>query len=452
MSGKKKKNIIYSRRFHNLKFFIIINFVLLIANLFSYVFITGPQVLKVKAAEALASLTICAVGGCPAEPEPESVSEAEATTPMGGVPYPVFVPPGIIDQIYPPGEFGIPPYIRVLQVSGKDVVPGQVFQTYVRQPSFLGKTNLKHAVIFLEFSMQPKVIYTTFSDEGGHWGFSSPLYLNIGPQMLYITAMSHADPKVKATNDFYFEVLEIPRPGVETPPKRLKILPSPTPAKTPIPPTLVTPLQKPIISPSTRPIPSPEIIPPILLPPLPPSTVLAPKTIIELEKVYTVDLKVSPESKEVVPMEVLKIKTKIGKLLPDDIPKKVIIKYLVFDEQNQLVFQKEEEILVEDTIEIEKLLKPFIFASPGRYKVMVQLELDDVTYIAVDTFDVKELLPSFIPVIATISSQYDVLSRVGVITFALIFIFCVLLVREKRKSQRGILLSDEDIIDGGFIK
>ncbi|KKQ55234.1 MAG: Cellobiohydrolase A (1,4-beta-cellobiosidase A) [Parcubacteria group bacterium GW2011_GWA2_38_13] len=392
-----------------------------------------------------------------------SVEEPTPTptpTPAG---VPGFAQPGLVvspyfeEDIFVSGEDQVRNYVRVMVVSGVTVIPDQWFQTMSREPEFLGKTNLKNAIVYLSLDNADEKVYTTFANIQGAWKFATPQILPFGVHTLYITAMSPVNPYFKAVRAFQFEV--IPIPVIKEP----EIFETPTPVPTPT----ITPT--PILAPTPAPIatPTPEhiFIPPTPQKPIPkpasslsfspsPLPVASPSPMIEktLDGKYGLNVEVMPQSKKILAGEELNIKTKIINSI-EEANREVLVRFIIKDPRGNIVYDKTEKYIVNGEFEFDQniLLSPSI--KEGKYTVTQEIVDNGITYSTSDYFEIGTSTPGAgAGILATIKNLRGDDLKPCIIVFLFIFFFLILYIREYVRSKRRIPINDEDVYDDGQIR
>lgn len=395
-------------------------------------------------------------------PTPTAETPPPTTTAVPGLAFPgLVVTPNTQEVIFVPGEDGISPYVVVLMLSGHEVKQGEIVMTYSREPEFLGKTNLRNSVIYLQYDHAPERVFTTFSDLQGKWAFLSPEHLGVGWHTLYVTAMSTINPYFQAYTAFQFYVAPIPE-IVPTPP-----LPPPETTPTPPPPPVerVTPLfpltpvfPRPTAGKVVPPAPGKEI--PLQTPPEPRrggvKEIPSANTATGEKQGFGLFVEVSPESRMITPGKPVSLRGKVVPLPPPGIfdrKKEVVIRLRVYDAQGRVVYEKTETRPYESEITIEKLLQTTNFITPGKYFVSLEVEEGKRTFVSTSRFTVEDrvLSPSQ-ALFEKIQGSKDILVR-GSMAFSFLGIFFLLyLLREYRLSRSVHRVRDEKLKDGGFIK
>ena len=391
------------------------------------------------------------------------VTEEEAPTSIpGGAPPGLVVPPYREEDIFVAGEEGYHPYVRVMMVAGEPVIDGVTLQTQSREPEILGKTNLRNSILFLEFDRFPGRVYTTFANLQGAWRLISPVYLEVGVHTLYITAMSSMNPYFKATQIFQFEVIPIPLPGEVAVP--VKILPAeelkPIPLPSPAAPVLkLTPEEKKII-PSLPPE-APRLFPKPTQTPTPPKMPadgqLQPSPIIatppeKLQDGYGLKVEILPEAKVITGSGEVNIKLKIARPAFGE-PEAVLVRFIVRNQDNEIVYEKIEKYIIEKEIELDKKIMVSPASEGGKYTVTFEIMRDGVTYLGSDSFEVIKKegpLEAPLSLFLKMAGNKDVLFPLITI-FVILFAFIILCLCEYRQSKRCVPLAEDDFKDDGYI-
>lgn len=415
---------------------------LVVSVVFAHFFVT-PQVFFASAAstEVDAELVILS----PAPPE--------AAAPTAGVPGAAL--PGMIlyptteSVIFTPGEFYISPYVVVLEVSGARVFAGEIFRTYSREPVFLGKTNLREAVVYLQYDHLPSRVYTTFADIQGKWRWDSLVFLEPGWHTLHITAISPFNPYFTAYSAFQFYIASIPEGEItaDAPPEDIFYPPAPPLPEKKFPVVEpVVPFKSPLIAPF-KPMPKPTATPPLLSMPF----------VIDGKKdSFGVLLKVSPESKVIYPGDKLKIESKIVPLPPESLREEKVrearIRVRVYDEKGNVVFEKEEKREARGKLDLENIFSTSPSLEPGEYKVRLEVEENGTAFISQDTFVVEEK-PALTPqaVFQSAVALKDELVKVSFVGTIFMLGFLFLLARERSLARRHTKIRDEELEKRGLI-
>lgn len=397
-----------SKRIRVYRALVYANIVLFLANILFYKSLAGPEILLSQAASINSTLEILALTPSAETPTP---------TPTPGVPGLAF--PGLVlapiteERIFLEREQGIEPYVVVTQVSGVDVRPGEVLRTFSREPKILGKTNLQSAYIFIEIFGFEKKIYTVFADARGTWTWYFPFVLEPGLHTFTLTAISSVNPYFQAKNTFRFEVVPIP-----------KEIPTPF-----LPPKII----------------QPEVLEKIITEKVSP---VIPTHITPGKDLFSLDVRVSPLTKEVFPRESVHIKTDIRRVSSIKFGEEIVdIRFIVLNPRGEKVLEKTESILIKDSITIEKRLLTSYGTDAGEYRVLFEISRGSVTYIGADSFVVKERVLLDLPGAITITSKTvsDALFRLSFVFILLVVIFLSLLFWEYEVSRRERKIDEDDL-------
>lgn len=341
----------------------------------------------------------------------------------GGAGPPTVLPPQVQPNPFVPGEATVVPYVYVGMLDRMSLELGELGITYAVQPTFVGKTNLAGAVVFLELQSEPARLYTVHATPGGLWEFTPPLPLSLGWHSLAMTAVSPYAPELRASGVFQFQVIPIPlvteaRPPVEAEPRAT---PVPPPAPPRLPPTAVPPAVPPPVPP-----------PPTPLPPLP--------TLLD------VDVRVQPPNVQVTPLEPLPVDVRLKRLVPDgQLPLELRLK--VSDEQGRVVLEQRRSVVVPDEQVLTESLALPPRTPPGRYWVSAEVTTASTTIIAVSPFMVATAAPSLVPAITAMAGpgiQLWLLTALGAL-FALWWLV------EYARSRHAVKVGPDDLARGGMV-
>lgn len=426
---------------------VIINIVLLIFDTFSYVFLYSANVPRSKAEAGSFSLRICpATGSCteqnyyrlvnsqcvlvslyPSDATANdyaTLAECEKNigqptpTPSGVTLIPGLALPGLIvgpykeKDIFTTVERGYTPYVKVEEISGKKVFEGEMPKTTSREPEFIGSTNLKNAVIFIGLSNAPNKVHTVFADDNGKWEFLSPRVLEAGDYTLFLTAMSPVNPYFQAEAAFTFRVIPISA-----------VQPSPVPSV----PHFVAP------TPGVFPKPTPQIV--------------KHKTLIAGERLYGIQIRVWDETKNITPGEIVRLYTKISRIFPKISSEEAVpVHYYIVNPKGRTVFDKTENIMVKDALEINSRLTTSPSISLGEYRVFAEIRLATTEFISTDTFEVRERIVWRMPgMVITEKMALRMLWRIFWLLLALLAIFIILLYLEHQKCKKAAQITERDL-------
>lgn len=390
------------KRLRILKIFTLINIILLLFNILSYFFLTGPEVFRIKAQTVSMLLTVQEVEA-PPPIQPEQPSQGNYNPPTQ---------PPVIEQ-------ELPTWLKITQVNNlylDDLIPPYQFteQTLTIQ----GQTNINNAVIFLQLNDQPSIIYTTWANPNGNWEWTTPYLLNIASYELYVWAINPASPEYTADDRLEFQIVEI----------ALAIPPEITPTTVPpiIPPAEIIPPEKPVI------ITYPEIVPREIY--------LAAKEFYHLTiKVLNKDHQLFPKEKIILQTDVVKLKP------PEEI--KVEIQYIISDANEQIILETSRKFTIKQAISFIQNFQTSFNIPAGKYFIEARIERDNKLFIANDFFLVKEKPIVFGSMDLGITQQD--LAKILIIIFLLLLIiliiFCLLLIWEYQQSLKDKHISEKDL-------
>jgi len=329
------------------------------------------------------SMEVCPAGGCvEPEPEPEPSPAPEEASP--GVPgfFPIepIIDRGTEDEIFVNPEDGFSPYVKIGMIGSKAVIGDDPIWIYNREPKIQGVTNLKNAMIFLEYVNYPETVYTAFADYRGLWEILSPLNLPVGWHTIRVKAVSPVNAGVSAQTELEFEIRPIPPPDAPA-------IEMPKDGAIDEGDDSLEPPEEEFFdgdeSQEDAPFGEEETgkdIPPVS----------DDESIMEEDTGYGIDSRVSEDSKSVFPSEKVRVITKVRPLLSPD-ERWVVVEYLVKDESGKVVFRESEEVRIEgDEKEIEKTFPTSIFSRPGEYTVETRIRSHERYYASLDTFIVAE--------------------------------------------------------------
>jgi len=427
-------------------------------------FLATPLVFLARAATANATLELAVL---PPVSAPEIAASPTPTNHGGTLPG-LIVPPYLQETIFVNGESQVSPYVIVMVVSGQDVAQGKPFFTYSREPDFLGKTNLKNAVLYLEYDHMPGKIFTTFADLQGRWHFASPAYLEVGWHTLFMNALSPLNPYFGAYNAFQFYVAPIPQEGetpqippqddqIIIPPPTQKPAPKPTPIQ-----SIPVPKQTPYVIDDNKEATEEkditqekipgflELIPP-KIPPEPPTPITSAKD------TYGIRLEVAPQSKTIHSGEQVQVDMRVIPLPPhgsgDNDTRDITLIFRVYDSDGKIIYEKKEKRNINDAIDINKYLQTTPITKPGKYLVSLEIDEGDVAYISTDTFTVEERETNGLEVIiGGVRYGQEKLLKILFMGFIFLIFFLILFFREYFLSRRSGKIRDIDLKREGYIK
>ena len=401
------------RRLHIVNF--IIGF-LTIISLSSYVFLSGVG--NLRAASMGFSLTILSGEITP-------TPEVEVTPIPGGIPkfinleVPVFVE----------GEENLPAYIKIFKIDNLEIekISGPIRITN-SQPTFSGQTNIRNAILFIELPSLGQKIFTTYANENGFWDWQSPLLLGQGWQTINMTAISPADPRVRAGAFLSFEIIsEKEAAGPVKPPAEQKPTLPPTGEITP--PAPGRPGQPPIPGPTATT--TPPVVPgqPPFIEPQPPTPPIEER----VPKLISLHLQVLNKDKKIYPKEKVLTKTEIFNLSPE--PLHLDLKYEVISPQNEIVSTSHNEVDLITALTVGKDYQTSLMIKAGIYIVRVETEVDGVIFQSQDKFEVIEKPLVKLPgeMIITKRQAAEGVLAISLILLVLLIYFLLLLRREYKK-------------------
>ena len=444
---KKKIKVPKTKRYKRIRTLALINILLLVFNIFSYFWVSGPGVFKTKAAEVGLCLKICPAGqdncgnlsaaACqnlispPGQEEEEEEQQATTqettvvpsqgpsidpfTTPLG------LVSPQELQRVLIPGEANLPVSNSIKVITAPDqppisVIDGQtpvIPSAVVPLLTFQGKTNIKDAIIIITLTSPQTFYATTQADTEGNWRWTVLQVLQPGRHYLTILAMSPSDARVRQVHEleFYVEAPEVISPQA--------------PAE--------------VISPRF-----PEILPPEKLPP------------IEITKdIYVLKLEAVPVEKDIYPGSQLNLVADIASFEPT-VEKEVNLEFTITNQRGEIVFADADILKLKDSVSVIKRLGLKNDIKPGNYIATVQLTKKGITYLTSVGFRIQEKIEK--PLLGfpggIIVSQQEAqkgLFTAFVFLSLLMLFFIILLWREYQKSKREIQISDKDLWQSGQI-
>lgn len=429
-----KAHHLIRRRCHRLR---LVNFIigfLTIVSLSSYFFFCSVGGLR--AASMGFSLTILSGEITP-------TPEVEVTPIPGGIPnLPVLEVP-----VFVPGE-APPPYLKILKIDNLEInnVSGPVRITN-SLPNFSGQTNIRNAILFIELPSLGQRIFTTYANENGFWDWQSPLLLGQGRQTINITAISPADPRVRAGAFLSFEIIS--EKGVLAPikpPAGQKPTSPPTGEITPPAPGLPgqpsipgqTATTTPPVVPGQPPIIEPQ-------PPIPPIEERVPKLI-------SLHLQVLNKDKKIYPKEKVLTKTEILNLGEE--PLQFLLKYDVVSPQGKIINTSQHDIDLETALTVGKDYQTSFTIKTGLYTIRVETEVEGVIFQSQDKFEVIEKPLVKLPgeVIITERQAAEGVLAISLILLVLLIYFLLLLRREYKKVLLLPLIDEKNLWQRGEIR
>ena len=472
----KKNAFLPSRYYRKLQALVILNIFLLVVNLISYIFVTDPGILRGRAAEVSFNMRICpAVGSCVeatyyrfqnnectavslipsevtandyttlAECETHIVAPTPTPTPTPtavSTAVPGYAPPGLVaapykeEDIFKSTEEGFSPFIKIIQISGEEVIQGVPTQIYNREPEFVGVTNLKSATIFLQYDYEPKKVYLAFANSDGVFIFYMPQYLDIGSHSLFLSAVSPYNPYFRAETLFTFEILPI-KPSLAP-----TITPSPSPHEIP------TPTIAPVPSVSLYPLPKSKDIANLdVLEPRSNKKFPAYKPIAITDQTYSIYVGITEDSKQIYPGEAVRFNTRISRLSPSAASEDIIpVHYFITDPNGKIIFDRTEQLLIRSSINTLSQLSTSFSAMKGKYELYAEIPSEGLTYISTDTFAIVEPQYAVFPGLTISQSAVGRVLLRMIWAFSLILLlFLSLLYGEYKKCKLAPKISEKDL-------
>jgi len=443
------------KRLKYLKFFSLINIFLLIFNIISYFFLTGPGVFRSQADSITTAVSVrynapqCSDGidndsdgyidypddpGCSsADDDDESDHPIQPPTPPSQ-PTPSqgnYNPP--TQPLSPPQE--LPVQINVLTINNKylsdlPLTESGAYQFTDRILTFNGQIGLSRAIIFIQLNRQtaiqlselPQIIYTTQADENGYFQWTTPFPLDPGFYEIYIWAINLANWQIITDLRFSFQILESLIPVTEE-----EVIPPAVPTST-----------LPLIPPKEKKVEPPTII---IYPKIVPKEVYQ-----EAKEFYNLSIKVLNKDKQIFPKDKIVLKTDLIKLKPKQ-TEKIEIKYLIKNSQGKIVLETKQQLEVPTAISYIQNFQTYFNVKPDKYTIEARLERDNKIFIASDYFIVKEKPLVFAATELAIPQQ-ELASRLILNFFFLLIIFiifCLLLINEYLKSHQERHISEKDL-------
>ncbi len=425
---KRRVKIPKTKRYKRIRTFALINVLLLVFNIFSYFWVSGPGVLKTQAASVILSFTICPITGCPAEETTPPVTTQETTVvPSQAVPVSPFttplglVSPQELQRVLIPSEANLPVFNSIKFITAPELAPISVIDGQTPAiPSavvfplvFQGKTNIKNAIIIITLTSPQTFYATTRADQQSNWQWTVPQTLKLGHHYLTILAMSPSDARVKQVHEleFYVEAPLVTAPA--------------------------TPQE--VIAPQF-----PEILPEVILPP------------IEVTKdIYVLNLKVVPVEDAIYPGSQLNLVADITSFDPT-VEKAVNLEFTITNQAGEVIFADTDVLALKDSFSVIKRLGLKKDIAPGNYIATVQLTQKDITYLTSVGFMIQEkeekpllVLPGRI-IIGREAGQKGLFISFVFLSLLLI-LFLILLWREYQKAKQEIQITGRDLLQGGQI-
>jgi hypothetical protein len=282
-----------------------------------------------------------------------------------------------------------------------------------RRPRFYGTTNMPGAEIDIVISGKTSVIAKTSANENGYWMWRPPDKLNFGLNKIEATAVDPNDPTRKKTASLDFRI-ENEGGGGGGGGKEENAPTTPTGETTPTTPSENVPP----VTPPTEKIPSSKI-----------------------------SVRVTNPDKIAYPGKNLSVETEI-EIGDSTHPFDSDLKYSIVDENYDEVFQTSDRIHIDGTRTIEKNLNLPRLLKPGKYKVVVSFSQDGATFVAEDSFLLKEVPLVNLGGGVTITATQIMTNLFWVIFWLLILliIFLILLEIEYWISKRAIIQITEETL------
>ncbi len=442
---KRRVKIPKTKRYKRIRAMALINVLLLVFNIFSYFWVSGPGVFKTKAAEVGLCLKICPQGqencgnlsaaACqnfispPPGQQEEQGEEQQATSqettvvPSFAIPIsPLTTPLGLISpeeikRVLIPGEANLPVSnsIKVITAPAPiSVIDGQtpVIPAVAFPLVFQGKTNIKDAIIIITLISPENIYATTRADANGSWSWVVPQILKPGRHYLTVLAMSPSDARVRQAHEleFYVEASFVTAPA--------------------IPQEVIVPQ-------------FPEILPPVKLPP------------IEITKdIYILKLEAVPVEKYIYPGSQLNLVADVASLDPT-VEKEINLEFTITNQSGEVVFEDVNILKLKGSVSVIKRLGLKNDIKLGNYIATLQLTKKGTTYLTSIGFQVKEKEEPFIVLPGRIILQQDEAQKGLFTSFTflslLLILFLIILWREYQKAKREIQINGKDLWKSGQV-
>jgi len=404
---KKTKN-------RNLKAIIL---VFILINLISSIFCNQRIVNKASADSLLMSQLVQAEP--PIQPEP---------TP--GTPNNQYNPP----STEPEPEQELPVWLTIDQVNDQYLSDLSVpYQFTDQMLTFKGRTNILDAVIFIQLSDQPDIIYTTWSFDG-QWQWTTPYVLNIASYGIYIWAISPRDPTLIADQVINFQIVKYIIPTEPTKPKVPTEPEAPVePGKPEIPTEPTTPIEPQ----------KPEIIYPEIVPG---------ETFQRAKEFYNLSVKVLNENHTLYPKDKIIVETDLIKLKPKE-PQEIEIFYRITNENQEVIldFSRQNTIFYGLNY-IEKFNTSFNTPT-GKYFIEARLERDGKIFVANDYFIINEKPVRFWKIDIGINEHELAEALIIFILFLILLlaVFSLVMIDDYRKSQNEKHISEKELSKNDYL-
>ena len=435
MTKKRKK---YSKkRLAYLKTFALINIILLLLNIISYFFLTGPAVWRSQAQTFVISLTVgttispqCSDSldndsdgliDYPMDPGCDSPSDDDETDPVIQPEEPSQPSQPSQGNYNPPTqppaqEQELPAWLTIDQINNNYltdlVAPYQFNQTIL---TFKGQTNLNQAIIFIQLNDQPNVIYTTYVGSAGYWEWVTPYNLNFAAYEIYVWGINPANPLYTAETRLGFEVLK-------------EIISPPLP-----PPATTTP---PVIPPGY-----PQEVPVIIYPEIVPKEIYY-----QAKEFYNLNLRVLNKDHQLYPKDKLDLLVDIYKLKPKE-KTTVELKFIIRDADQKILSLSKKDVTIENSLSFIQTFSTSFNIKAGEYTVEAAIEKDNKIFTTSDFFIVKEKPIYFMGSEITLTQQglAKYLLTSFLFLFLLLSVFCSLLIWDYWRSFADKHISEKDL-------
>jgi len=470
---------IATKRYQRLRAVIIVNIFLLIINTVSFVFVSSPGIAMGESVETSYSMRVCPeAGSCiestyyrlenntctaisliPSEvtandyatlaecesqigmPTPTPTATATPTPTPTATGVPGYALPGLVvspnmeEDIFTDTGEGFIPNVKIIQVSGVNVIDGESIQIYNREPKFFGTTNLRDAIIFAQLDYEPKKVYMFFADSSGSFSFQFPILFDVGSHAIYLTAMSQKNPYFKANTLFEFEIIPIlpAKPSPTAIPTPFALAPSPTIA--PVPSVSLYPL--PFGSGGLNPITSPFDFSK--------KSKHAPIEIIN--NAYSLRIKIDDASKRAYPGKLIQFSAKIARLFPTATGEEAIrLRYYVTDPNGKIVMDKTENLLIKNLLQTFSQFSTPLNTLIGKYALIGEISMQDLVFVSSDSFEIIEpSLTIFLGMTISQGRLVTILLSVFWILLFMLLVFLALLYLEYKKCREAEQVSEADL-------
>lgn len=433
-----------------LKIFVLINIFLLLFNIISYFFLTGPGVFRTKADSITMTLQArydapqCSDGidndgdgyvDYPDDPGCSSAADDDESDHPTPTPPPSPTTPTAPSQgnYNPPSQLPIreqelPVWLNINTINDQYLSDLTIPYQFTGQIlTFKGQTNVNDAVIFIQLNDQPQIIYTTWANYNGYWEWTTPYSLNLSGYEIYIWAINPASPEITAEIRLEFQIVE-------------QLVPPP-----PIPPATTTP---PIVPPITPPIEPPTQPPTIIIYPK-----IVPKEIYRTAKeYYNLSIKILNKDKQIFPKDKIAVQTDLIKLKPKE-AQELEITYLIKDSQGKIILEEKRHLTLPEATRFTQYFDTYFNIKPGKYFIEARIERDNKIFIANDYFIVNEKPIVFSSYELTITQQKLAKALIvsGFTLLIILIIFALLLINEYLKSFKEKHISEKDLTKDDYL-